>query len=80
MSAPLLDAPLPRTIRDAIHLTQLLGEKYLWIDALCIKQDDAEFKTARILEMDQIYTASALTIIAARKKGSVFWCVQSCGI
>lgn len=31
---------LPKTIRDAIQLTRAMGEKYIWIDAICIKQTD----------------------------------------
>ncbi|KAF5027404.1 hypothetical protein F66182_481 [Fusarium sp. NRRL 66182] len=31
-------ATLPKTIRDAIQLTRLLGFRYLWIDAICIIQ------------------------------------------
>lgn len=33
---------LPKTFQDAIHLTALLGVRYIWIDALCILQDDKE--------------------------------------
>ena len=66
---------IPRTIRDAILLCQLLKEDYLWADSLCILQDD-EFqdgngawtnadKLAQIPKMDIIYGASLLTIIAA---------------
>lgn len=32
--------PLPRTIDDAIEVTKMLGIRYLWVDRLCIVQDD----------------------------------------
>lgn len=31
---------LPQTYRDAIMVTRALGYQYLWIDSLCIVQDD----------------------------------------
>jgi hypothetical protein len=31
---------LPKTFRDAIQVTRELGQRYLWIDSLCIIQDD----------------------------------------
>ncbi len=34
-------ANLPKTFQDAVTVTRELGVKYLWIDALCIIQDDA---------------------------------------
>jgi hypothetical protein len=33
-------AMLPQVFRDAIQLTKMLGERFLWVDALCIIQDD----------------------------------------
>lgn len=33
---------LPKTIQDAIHLTQLMGIRYLCVDALCIVQAHSE--------------------------------------
>jgi len=33
---------LPTTLRDAVPITRLLGFRYLWIEALCIAQDDDE--------------------------------------
>ncbi|KAL8685695.1 MAG: hypothetical protein Q9218_007596 [Villophora microphyllina] len=60
-----LDQPLDQTIRDAIDLTSRIGEKYLWVDALCIFQDDPEDKTCLIPQMDKIFGKAVLTIVAA---------------
>ncbi|CCL99283.1 uncharacterized protein FIBRA_01299 [Fibroporia radiculosa] len=57
--------PLPVTITDSILLTRELGERYLWVDALCIIQDSAEDKALQIEVMELIYGSSFLTIFAA---------------
>jgi hypothetical protein len=56
---------LPETIRDAIRLVQSLGQRYLWVDRLCIIQNDDENKHLNIMRMDAIYSNSYLTIVAA---------------
>ncbi|KAI0860231.1 heterokaryon incompatibility protein-domain-containing protein [Xylaria cubensis] len=56
---------IPRTIRDSIDVVETLGERYLWVDALCIFQDDVSHKTQMIGIMDRIYRQAVLTIIAA---------------
>ena len=56
---------LPKTIRDTIGLVRLLGINYLWVDCLCIVQDDAEMKHAQIQEMAMVYAQAYVTIIAA---------------
>lgn len=53
---------LPATIQDAIKLCQSLEIKYLWIDSLCIVQDDSEDWHHEAAEMASIYGRSALTI------------------
>ncbi|KAJ8589456.1 HET-domain-containing protein [Rhizopogon salebrosus TDB-379] len=56
---------LPNTISDTIQLVRQLGERYVWIDALCIVQDDPEDKAVQVGLMELIYGNSAFTIIAA---------------
>lgn len=61
-----LDASMmPDTISDTIQLVRRLGEQYLWIDALCIVQDDPQDKAIQIGAMELIYSGSAFTIFAA---------------
>ena len=56
---------LPRTIRDAIELTRRLGLVYLWVDTLCLSQNDADDLDLGVAVMDQIFERAWLTIIAA---------------
>ncbi|KAI0514666.1 heterokaryon incompatibility protein-domain-containing protein [Xylaria bambusicola] len=56
---------LPQTISDAIQLVQLLGFRFLWVDALCIIQNDDGDKSEQIGNMSQVYGLAFLTIIAA---------------
>lgn len=60
---------IPRTIRDAIHLLTKLGERYLWVDALCIVQDDEDEASHLIGVMDLIYGCANFTIVAASGQG-----------
>jgi len=60
-----LPRTLPATIEDAITVTKELGERYLWVDQLCILQDDPADKHNVIASMDRIYADSILTIVAA---------------
>jgi hypothetical protein len=55
---------LPATILDAITITTELGERYLWIDSLCIVQDDTENKEKNIESMPIVYNGSTLTLVA----------------
>jgi hypothetical protein len=56
---------LSATIRDSIKLTQKYGERYLWIDSLCIIQDALEDKSQVIDMMGSIYISAILVICAA---------------
>ncbi|KAI0096786.1 HET-domain-containing protein [Nemania sp. FL0031] len=54
---------LAKTIRNAIHLTKLLGETFLWVDSLCIVQDDNAAREKALRQMHSIYSGAVLTII-----------------
>lgn len=56
---------MPRTMSDAMHLVRSIGMRYLWIDSLCILQDDEDDKQSQLAIMDQIYRCSSLLIVAA---------------
>ncbi|KAH8586198.1 heterokaryon incompatibility protein-domain-containing protein [Bisporella sp. PMI_857] len=56
---------VPRSIRDAMNLTESMGKRYLWVDCLCIVQDDEIHKAEQIASMAAIFANASLTIIAA---------------
>ncbi|KAH8666977.1 heterokaryon incompatibility protein-domain-containing protein [Xylariales sp. PMI_506] len=56
---------LPKTVNDAIDFVLALGERYLWVDTLCLVQDDADDVALGIELMNSIYQGSYFTIVAA---------------
>lgn len=57
-------ADLPATFRDAISLTRSLNIRYLWIDSVCIIQDDREDWQIESSRMCDVYSNAHLTIAA----------------
>lgn len=57
-------ALLPRTFQDAVSVTHMLNIKYLWIDALCIIQDDPQDWREESAIMGHIYAHSYCTLTA----------------
>ena len=55
---------MPATFRDAITFTRCLGLKYLWIDSMCIIQDDSRDWAEQSASMAIIYENAYLTICA----------------
>lgn len=55
----------PETVKDAIAVTKMLKVKYLWVDRVCINQDDHEEKMFLISKMDAIYEGAEFTIVNA---------------
>ncbi|KAG6365894.1 hypothetical protein INS49_000070 [Diaporthe citri] len=53
---------LPKTIGDAILLCSKLEFRYIWIDSLCIIQDDKDDWMNQAAQMSRIYSKATLTI------------------
>ncbi|KAM7189098.1 Heterokaryon incompatibility protein (HET) domain containing protein [Naviculisporaceae sp. PSN 640] len=64
----------PKTFRDAIDITRQLDIQYLWIDSLCIVQDDEEDWLAESEKMGAIYHRAAVTIAASDANNSTEGC------
>ncbi|KAF2821428.1 HET-domain-containing protein, partial [Ophiobolus disseminans] len=60
-----LDDKLSQVVADAMRVVEGLKERYLWVDTICIVQDDPDHKVAQIQNMDIIYGRSVATIAAA---------------
>lgn len=56
---------LPKTIRDAIQVARTLNIPYIWIDALCIMQDDLDDWLQEAAKMHSVYGGSYLNMAAA---------------
>ncbi|KAL9113668.1 MAG: hypothetical protein Q9227_002113 [Pyrenula ochraceoflavens] len=68
---------LPKTFQDAVLVTRLLGIRYLWIDALCICQDDREDWARESSKMGSYYSEAYVTIAADAAEHSWAGCFVS---
>jgi len=67
-------ASLPKTFLDAVILASELSIPYLWIDSLCIIQDDTACWESEAADMAAYYQNSHLTIAATSAKDSSEGC------
>ncbi|OAL51013.1 HET-domain-containing protein [Pyrenochaeta sp. DS3sAY3a] len=61
---PLDAIALPATVEDAMRVVQQIGQRYLWVDALCITQDDPIELQATLQQMHLVYGCALVTICA----------------
>ncbi|KAM5385657.1 hypothetical protein ACJZ2D_000856 [Fusarium nematophilum] len=62
----ILASSLPKTLHDAILVTLSMGLHHIWIDCLCIRQDEPRDLALEIAKIPDIYGNSFITISAAR--------------
>lgn len=58
-------AQLSQTLQDAIEITRLLGFQYLWVDSMCMIQDDDNDWLQEPNAMGAIYENAYCTLAAA---------------
>jgi hypothetical protein len=63
-------AGLPKTFQEAATFVRRLGYRYLWIDSLCIIQNDDEDWRVQASGMADVYQGCLLTIAAAAAANS----------
>ena len=61
---------LPKTFQEVVSLVRRLGVPYLWIDSLCICQDDIEEWERESSRMSSVYSNAHLTIAATTASDS----------
>ena len=65
---------LPRTFQDVVQITRSLGIRYIWIDSLCIIQDNKEDWANESSKMANIYENCYLNISATGSSDSSGGC------
>ncbi|CZR50470.1 uncharacterized protein PAC_00343 [Phialocephala subalpina] len=68
---------LPKTVQDAVFIVRKLGLRYLWVDSLCIIQDDEDDWLREAGRMAAVYEGAYLTIAASSSadgSGGLFVC------
>ncbi|KAK5230881.1 hypothetical protein LTR99_003901 [Exophiala xenobiotica] len=59
---------LTNTFQDAVEITRRLGLEYLWVDSLCINQDDYNDWALEASRVGRIYENARIVIAATRSR------------
>lgn len=68
--------PLPPTFKDCLFVARKLGVRYVWIDSLCVVQDDRDDWARESALMHKVYNHGLCTVAAAASSDSnsgLFW-------
>lgn len=66
---------LPQTVRDAVQWTRALGLSFLWIDSLCILQDNLDDWEQELSSMEEVYRNATVVIAAAASESASEGCL-----
>ena len=65
---------MPKTFQDAVIVTHHVGVRYLWIDSLCIYQDDSNDWAFEAANMAAVYRNAFLVIAASSASNGTVGC------
>ncbi|KAH4127997.1 hypothetical protein HBH47_043270 [Parastagonospora nodorum] len=65
-----LEGKFRPVVTDAMQVCRRLDISYLWIDCLCIVQDDEASKHSQIQNMDLVYANAYITLVAASEQAT----------
>ncbi|OAL29742.1 hypothetical protein AYO20_09034 [Fonsecaea nubica] len=65
---------MTRSFEDAIAITRYLGLRHIWIDSLCILQDDPEDWDRELATMHAVYSNAVLTISVTGAEDGTLGC------
>lgn len=68
---------LPKTYQDAITLARAMNVRFVWIDSLCITQDDVTDWQRESTAMSTVYRNALLTVAATRSTDGNKGCLTS---
>lgn len=57
-------ADIPPAVHHAMQVVRSIGERYLWVDALCLISDDKEHLAEQLQIMASIYALAKVTLVA----------------
>lgn len=77
LSVEIPSTSIPKTYFEAMRITKICGISYIWIDALCIVQDDEKEWQSQASQMAQVYRGSQVTISATQSSNSTQGCFVS---
>ncbi|KAM0227670.1 hypothetical protein ACHAPO_011315 [Fusarium lateritium] len=69
---------LPLNFKDAIAVTRGIGVQYLWIDSLCIVQDDDDDWKRESVRMEQVYSNAKCVLAASSANSSMEGFLNRC--
>ncbi|KAJ4347160.1 uncharacterized protein N0V89_011098 [Didymosphaeria variabile] len=65
---------LPKTFQHAVQIVRRIGLRYLWIDSLCIIQDDKSDWEREAIQMGSVYEGAHVTIAATGSSNAYDGC------